>query len=206
MLLSGFCATTREIRDFNREKYGTNRESVTLQWCCTRTTTSSSGMSSSSPVPLLLCFFASLLLCFFASLLLLGPRPQAARSGRTRRMEEKQGYRLNATCDGCLSSGRWTLLTFVRSSNVLKIYIDGLPFEQVRSYFLVSVPTIREIRDFYREMQRTNRESITMYRHPSCRRRREPTKLTFAGRHIMCLRRTRTSKVGLMTSGSTTLL
>eukprot|EP01052_Picozoa_sp_SAG31_P017866 SAG31_NODE_1240_length_9167_cov_4.729599_10_plen_64_part_00 len=29
--------------------------------------------------------------------------------------------------------------------------------------FLVFVPTIREIRDFYREMQRTNRESITMY-------------------------------------------
>eukprot|EP01052_Picozoa_sp_SAG31_P003342 SAG31_NODE_127_length_23612_cov_39.709863_8_plen_199_part_00 len=26
-----FCATIREIRDFNREKYGTNRESVTLQ-------------------------------------------------------------------------------------------------------------------------------------------------------------------------------
>eukprot|EP01052_Picozoa_sp_SAG31_P012033 SAG31_NODE_694_length_12769_cov_8.102447_8_plen_69_part_00 len=34
---------------------------------------------------------------------------------------------------------------------------------QVRSYFLVFVPTIREIRDFYREMQRTNRESVTMY-------------------------------------------
>eukprot|EP01052_Picozoa_sp_SAG31_P037671 SAG31_NODE_4903_length_2876_cov_3.418437_3_plen_125_part_00 len=34
----------------------------------------------------------------------------------------------------------------------------------VRSYFLVFVPTIREIRDFYREMSRTNRESITMYR------------------------------------------
>eukprot|EP01052_Picozoa_sp_SAG31_P030265 SAG31_NODE_3090_length_4687_cov_4.344377_4_plen_190_part_00 len=31
---------------------------------------------------------------------------------------------------------------------------------EVRSYFLVFVPTIREIRDFYREMQRTNRESI----------------------------------------------
>eukprot|EP01052_Picozoa_sp_SAG31_P045148 SAG31_NODE_8137_length_1514_cov_1.340636_2_plen_294_part_00 len=31
MLLSRFCATIREIRDFNREKYGTNRESVTLQ-------------------------------------------------------------------------------------------------------------------------------------------------------------------------------
>ena len=30
-LLSRFCATIREIRDFNREKYGTNRESVTLQ-------------------------------------------------------------------------------------------------------------------------------------------------------------------------------
>eukprot|EP01052_Picozoa_sp_SAG31_P022595 SAG31_NODE_1804_length_7234_cov_3.340855_2_plen_191_part_00 len=29
-------------------------------------------------------------------------------------------------------------------------------------YFLVFVPTIREIRDFYREMQRTNRESITL--------------------------------------------
>eukprot|EP01052_Picozoa_sp_SAG31_P020586 SAG31_NODE_1555_length_7895_cov_46.107748_8_plen_447_part_00 len=33
---------------------------------------------------------------------------------------------------------------------------------QVRSYFLVFVPTIREIRDFYRDMQRTDRESITM--------------------------------------------
>eukprot|EP01052_Picozoa_sp_SAG31_P037965 SAG31_NODE_4988_length_2818_cov_9.534020_1_plen_206_part_00 len=31
-----------------------------------------------------------------------------------------------------------------------------------RCYFLVFVPTIREIRDFYREMQRTNRESITL--------------------------------------------
>eukprot|EP01052_Picozoa_sp_SAG31_P025984 SAG31_NODE_2319_length_5944_cov_9.686056_6_plen_159_part_00 len=31
----------------------------------------------------------------------------------------------------------------------------------VTSYFLVFVPTIREIQDFYREMQRTNRESIT---------------------------------------------
>eukprot|EP01052_Picozoa_sp_SAG31_P054227 SAG31_NODE_14317_length_814_cov_1.303497_1_plen_147_part_10 len=40
---------------------------------------------------------------------------------------------------------------FVYTSNV-----DG----QVISYFLVFVPTIREIRDFYREMQRTNRESI----------------------------------------------
>eukprot|EP01052_Picozoa_sp_SAG31_P016283 SAG31_NODE_1073_length_10065_cov_2.176701_2_plen_437_part_00 len=36
---------------------------------------------------------------------------------------------------------------------------------QVRSYFLVFVPTIREIRDFYREMQRTNRESITLSDH-----------------------------------------
>eukprot|EP01052_Picozoa_sp_SAG31_P022435 SAG31_NODE_1785_length_7278_cov_4.205321_7_plen_51_part_00 len=35
---------------------------------------------------------------------------------------------------------------------------------QVRGYFLVFVPTIsREIRDFYREMQRANRESATMY-------------------------------------------
>eukprot|EP01052_Picozoa_sp_SAG31_P004614 SAG31_NODE_192_length_20788_cov_8.938083_16_plen_280_part_00 len=31
MLLSRFCATIREIQDFNREKYGTNRESVILQ-------------------------------------------------------------------------------------------------------------------------------------------------------------------------------
>eukprot|EP01052_Picozoa_sp_SAG31_P063530 SAG31_NODE_22453_length_525_cov_0.730047_2_plen_73_part_01 len=31
MLLSRFCATIREIRDFHREKYGINRESVTLQ-------------------------------------------------------------------------------------------------------------------------------------------------------------------------------
>eukprot|EP01052_Picozoa_sp_SAG31_P014155 SAG31_NODE_870_length_11338_cov_14.525047_7_plen_182_part_00 len=31
VLLSRFCATIREIRDFNREKYGTNRESVALQ-------------------------------------------------------------------------------------------------------------------------------------------------------------------------------
>eukprot|EP01052_Picozoa_sp_SAG31_P009142 SAG31_NODE_475_length_15172_cov_4.834273_2_plen_742_part_00 len=37
-------------------------------------------------------------------------------------------------------------------------------FVEVRSYFLVFVPTIREIRDFYREMQRTNRESVTLYR------------------------------------------
>eukprot|EP01052_Picozoa_sp_SAG31_P027347 SAG31_NODE_2553_length_5503_cov_24.613064_4_plen_118_part_00 len=29
-------------------------------------------------------------------------------------------------------------------------------------YFFVFVPTIREIRDFYREMQRTNRESIIL--------------------------------------------
>eukprot|EP01052_Picozoa_sp_SAG31_P020769 SAG31_NODE_1576_length_7838_cov_5.738468_8_plen_105_part_00 len=36
--------------------------------------------------------------------------------------------------------------------------------KKVRSYFLVFVPTIREIRDFYREMQRTNRESITVCR------------------------------------------
>eukprot|EP01052_Picozoa_sp_SAG31_P012291 SAG31_NODE_716_length_12626_cov_7.493973_3_plen_151_part_00 len=35
---------------------------------------------------------------------------------------------------------------------------------EVRSYFLVFVPTIREIRYFYREMQRTNRESITIHR------------------------------------------
>eukprot|EP01052_Picozoa_sp_SAG31_P041318 SAG31_NODE_6233_length_2108_cov_4.439522_2_plen_156_part_00 len=31
-----------------------------------------------------------------------------------------------------------------------------------RCYFLVFVPTIREIRDFYREMQRTNRESVIL--------------------------------------------
>eukprot|EP01052_Picozoa_sp_SAG31_P007338 SAG31_NODE_349_length_17243_cov_7.408248_13_plen_161_part_00 len=30
MLLSRFCATIREIRDFNREKYGTNREIVCI--------------------------------------------------------------------------------------------------------------------------------------------------------------------------------
>eukprot|EP01052_Picozoa_sp_SAG31_P016347 SAG31_NODE_1079_length_10031_cov_5.270741_4_plen_77_part_00 len=36
---------------------------------------------------------------------------------------------------------------------------------QVRSYLLVCVPTIREIRDFYREMQRTNRESVYIYRN-----------------------------------------
>eukprot|EP01052_Picozoa_sp_SAG31_P009732 SAG31_NODE_518_length_14674_cov_39.604803_8_plen_91_part_00 len=29
-------------------------------------------------------------------------------------------------------------------------------------YFLVFVPTIREIRDFYREMRRTNRESVIL--------------------------------------------
>eukprot|EP01052_Picozoa_sp_SAG31_P036421 SAG31_NODE_4544_length_3150_cov_1.620125_3_plen_225_part_00 len=40
----------------------------------------------------------------------------------------------------------------------------GCCLMRVRSYFLVFVPTVREIRDFYREMQRTNRESITMYR------------------------------------------
>eukprot|EP01052_Picozoa_sp_SAG31_P035126 SAG31_NODE_4199_length_3480_cov_4.559302_4_plen_172_part_00 len=34
MLLSRFCATIREIRDFNREIYGANRESVTLQDSC----------------------------------------------------------------------------------------------------------------------------------------------------------------------------
>eukprot|EP01052_Picozoa_sp_SAG31_P030671 SAG31_NODE_3166_length_4601_cov_2.360729_5_plen_114_part_00 len=33
---------------------------------------------------------------------------------------------------------------------------------EVRSHFLVFVPTIREIRDFYREMQRTNRESVIL--------------------------------------------
>eukprot|EP01052_Picozoa_sp_SAG31_P019125 SAG31_NODE_1383_length_8578_cov_3.660573_10_plen_84_part_00 len=32
-----FCATIREIRDFIREKYGTNRESAALQWTCTTT-------------------------------------------------------------------------------------------------------------------------------------------------------------------------
>eukprot|EP01052_Picozoa_sp_SAG31_P017452 SAG31_NODE_1194_length_9448_cov_9.896887_3_plen_294_part_00 len=44
---------------------------------------------------------------------------------------------------------------------------------QVISYFLVFVRTIREIRDFYREMQRTNRESVNhvmlgrdLERHP----------------------------------------
>eukprot|EP01052_Picozoa_sp_SAG31_P028311 SAG31_NODE_2722_length_5188_cov_6.223030_7_plen_326_part_00 len=40
---------------------------------------------------------------------------------------------------------------------------DVVVKDQVRRYFLVFVPTIREIRDFYREMERTNRESITMY-------------------------------------------
>eukprot|EP01052_Picozoa_sp_SAG31_P024977 SAG31_NODE_2161_length_6297_cov_1.823169_7_plen_478_part_00 len=39
---------------------------------------------------------------------------------------------------------------------------------KVRSYFLVFVPTIREIRDFYRDMQRTNRESITMCQSLHC--------------------------------------
>eukprot|EP01052_Picozoa_sp_SAG31_P030354 SAG31_NODE_3107_length_4667_cov_4.409807_3_plen_180_part_00 len=42
------------------------------------------------------------------------------------------------------------------------VMIGALRMRQVRSYFLVFVPTIREIRDFYREMQRTDRESITM--------------------------------------------
>eukprot|EP01052_Picozoa_sp_SAG31_P053489 SAG31_NODE_13741_length_850_cov_0.938748_1_plen_77_part_10 len=31
VIFSFFCATIREIWDFNCEKYGTNRESVTLQ-------------------------------------------------------------------------------------------------------------------------------------------------------------------------------
>eukprot|EP01052_Picozoa_sp_SAG31_P036247 SAG31_NODE_4493_length_3188_cov_2.660084_4_plen_307_part_00 len=39
-LLSRFCATIREILDFNREIYGTNRESVCInrlfRWCCRR--------------------------------------------------------------------------------------------------------------------------------------------------------------------------
>eukprot|EP01052_Picozoa_sp_SAG31_P080372 SAG31_NODE_40158_length_282_cov_1.983607_1_plen_45_part_10 len=34
----------------------------------------------------------------------------------------------------------------------------GFDSVKVRGYFLVFVPAIREIRDFYREMQRTNRE------------------------------------------------
>eukprot|EP01052_Picozoa_sp_SAG31_P039979 SAG31_NODE_5677_length_2388_cov_16.564875_3_plen_180_part_00 len=33
-LLSRFCATIREIRDFNREIYGTNRESVCINRVC----------------------------------------------------------------------------------------------------------------------------------------------------------------------------
>eukprot|EP01052_Picozoa_sp_SAG31_P027232 SAG31_NODE_2532_length_5555_cov_2.362170_1_plen_234_part_00 len=51
---------------------------------------------------------------------------------------------------------------------VAGLYRTGKSFllNQVRSYFLVFVPTIREIPDFYREMQRTNRESVTIYSLP----------------------------------------
>eukprot|EP01052_Picozoa_sp_SAG31_P011184 SAG31_NODE_628_length_13432_cov_131.456086_12_plen_161_part_00 len=50
------------------------------------------------------------------------------------------------------------------------LYMQNNPkkVKEVRSYFLVFVPNIREIRDFNREMQRTNRESITIYRCPGC--------------------------------------
>eukprot|EP01052_Picozoa_sp_SAG31_P025502 SAG31_NODE_2238_length_6119_cov_3.847508_7_plen_430_part_00 len=57
----------------------------------------------------------------------------------------------------------WTIIhkSFARLGD-FNAAVDTLRDAQVRSYFLVFVPTIREIRYFYREMQRTNRESITM--------------------------------------------
>eukprot|EP01052_Picozoa_sp_SAG31_P054718 SAG31_NODE_14726_length_790_cov_1.234443_1_plen_83_part_01 len=41
---------------------------------------------------------------------------------------------------------------------------QAVPLWQVRAVaFSVFVPTIRQIRDFYHEMERTNRESVTLY-------------------------------------------
>eukprot|EP01052_Picozoa_sp_SAG31_P004874 SAG31_NODE_207_length_20316_cov_20.465400_4_plen_1865_part_00 len=48
-------------------------------------------------------------------------------------------------------------------NSTVEVLIESGFLLLVRSYFLVFVPTVREIRDFYRETQRTNRESITMY-------------------------------------------
>eukprot|EP01052_Picozoa_sp_SAG31_P010475 SAG31_NODE_574_length_13967_cov_7.512042_15_plen_221_part_00 len=59
---------------------------------------------------------------------------------------------------------------------------SGAQVNTVISYFLVFVPTIRDLRDFYREMQRTNRESVNHVgklpqrnaRRNSCRARSAP--------------------------------
>eukprot|EP01052_Picozoa_sp_SAG31_P019641 SAG31_NODE_1442_length_8325_cov_5.564916_7_plen_221_part_00 len=72
----------------------------------------------------------------------------------------------------CLGDGR----TVLHDSAVAELWganVDAWPHvifhrahrngAQVRGYFLVFELTIREIRDFYREMYRTNRESVTVY-------------------------------------------
>eukprot|EP01052_Picozoa_sp_SAG31_P033561 SAG31_NODE_3811_length_3861_cov_3.645401_3_plen_216_part_00 len=51
-------------------------------------------------------------------------------------------------------------------------------------YFLVFVRTIREMRDFYREMQRTNRESVTLYRAPAPVHRRARVERFAAGGQV----------------------
>lgn len=41
------------------------------------------------------------------------------------RMNDAEPWTLNTECDGCLSQGQWHMLTFIRESNVLKVYVDG---------------------------------------------------------------------------------
>eukprot|EP01052_Picozoa_sp_SAG31_P011472 SAG31_NODE_650_length_13187_cov_3.011843_6_plen_196_part_00 len=195
MLLSRFCATIREIRDFNREKYGTDRESVGLQVIFGGTATGvmaaiGAANASTTQPPLRI------------ALLVVGTTPLGGMTsggladvdtgdrGICGGFSREFFFRVNQVYTGVRSFPRKgqecrvslrifeqmlaevadevTVVRGVAGLSVRHMAMDtrkiatltvrdrsGKDLElagKVRRYFLVFVPTIREMRDFYREM------------------------------------------------------
>ena len=61
------------------------------------------------------------------------------------RMNDAEPWTLNTQCDGCLSQGQWAMLTFIRRSDVLKVYVDGELWaeKEVRPFYVMNQANIR---------------------------------------------------------------
>ena len=92
-------------------------------------------------------------------------------------MQDAEGFYVNATCNGCLSSGRWTLLTFVKLGNDMKIYIDGKQQKTRKSNRRVNS---RPFRGFFEPLVL----SLRVFFRPAFRQRDDPAVLHVRAAHF----------------------
>eukprot|EP01052_Picozoa_sp_SAG31_P038108 SAG31_NODE_5031_length_2792_cov_2.309320_5_plen_144_part_00 len=139
LLLSRFCATTREIRDFTRERYGTtNRESGTLQ-------------------DMFHELHSASLLAEFGGVYRIGTLRRTEVGAREPEPTQRPGAEKPAAQTRLPPRATAIASPFphrrFEGTGVEAFRFQWALAPQVRSYyFLVCVPAIREIRDFYREM------------------------------------------------------